>query len=69
MTKQDAIALIDSLPDDVTWHDILYEVYVRIELEAGLADIEAGRTVSNNEVMEKIKQWRRHVPSEPQSNA
>ncbi|MEI8135269.1 MAG: hypothetical protein WCH46_09405 [bacterium] len=30
--------LIDSLPDGATWKDLLYEIYVRQEIELGLLD-------------------------------
>ena len=33
--KEEARQLVEQLPDDVTWKDVLYEVYVRQKLEAG----------------------------------
>jgi len=41
--KEEAKQLIDSLPDNSSWSDLMYEIYVRKEIETGLADIEAGR--------------------------
>lgn len=41
--KQALHALADQLPEDVTWKDVVYEIYVRQEIEAGLKDIEEGR--------------------------
>lgn len=35
--------LIERLPDDMTWQDLMYEIHVRQSIEAGLADSEAGR--------------------------
>ena len=57
MTKQEVIAMIESLPDDVTTDGILYELYVRTSIEAGFADIEAGRTVSHEEVKRMVENW------------
>ena len=43
--KEEARRLIDRLPDDATWEDIQYEVYVRQAIDAGLKDSQEGRTV------------------------
>ena len=34
--KQQAHDLVDSLPDDATWDDLMYKVYVRKAIEAGI---------------------------------
>ena len=33
--KQKARNLIDKLPDNSTWDDLMYEIYVRQAIEAG----------------------------------
>ncbi len=43
--KDEARRLIEELPDDASWDDLMYEIYVRQAVEAGLADSEAGRTM------------------------
>jgi predicted transcriptional regulator len=48
--KRTAHQLIDSLPDDTTWEALLYTLQVRHDIEAGLADVEAGRVYSTEEV-------------------
>ncbi len=48
--KEEAKQLIESLPEDSTWDDLMHEIYVRQTIEVGLADSEAGRTVSVGEV-------------------
>jgi predicted transcriptional regulator len=35
--------LIEALPDDATWQDVLYALELRGDVEAGLADAKAGR--------------------------
>jgi hypothetical protein len=42
--KQVAHELIDKLPDDASWDDVVYEMVTRREIEAGLADSEANRS-------------------------
>jgi hypothetical protein len=44
--KEDARRLIDRLPENATWDDLMYEIYVRLAIEAGLADSEASRITS-----------------------
>lgn len=41
--KADAHRLIDSLPANATWDDIMQTIYVRQCIEAGLDDSAAGR--------------------------
>jgi predicted transcriptional regulator len=53
--KEEARRLVDRLPDDSTWNDLMHEIYVRQSIEKGLADSEAGRTTSVEEVSAKIR--------------
>jgi hypothetical protein len=53
--KQKARNLIDKLPDNSTWDDLMYEIYVRQAIEAGLADSEAEKVISVAEVRTKFK--------------
>lgn len=48
--KEEARKLVENLPDDVTWDDLMYRIYVRQSIEAGLADSEADRVVDVEEV-------------------
>ena len=36
--KNEALRLVEKLPEDVTWDDIMHAIYVRQSVEAGLAD-------------------------------
>ena len=49
--KEEAAELVSNMPDDATWSDLIYSIYVRRSIEEGLADIEAGRTYSTEEVL------------------
>ena len=48
--KEEASKLIDKLPDDSTWDDLMHEIYVRQAIEGGLADSEANRVTSVEQV-------------------
>ncbi len=52
--KNAARQIIDHLPDQATWDDIMYELYVKQKIEEGLADIEAGRTVPHEQVKAEL---------------
>ena len=39
------VRLLDNLPDKATWDDLMYQIYVRQAIEAGLKDSDEGRTV------------------------
>jgi hypothetical protein len=52
--KQEAHRLIEQLPETAAWDDLMYEIYVRQAIEAGLADSEAGRTLDVKEVRAKF---------------
>ena len=52
--KSDARRLVEALPDGATWDDLMYEIYVRQAIEAGLEDSKAGRTVDVKEVRAKF---------------
>ncbi len=48
--KQAAHELIEALPDDVSWDEVAYRMEVRASIERGLADVEAGRVISQEEI-------------------
>ena len=52
--KEEAHKIIEKLPDDSTWDDLMYEIYVRQAIEAGLEDSKAGRTIDVQEVRAKF---------------
>jgi predicted transcriptional regulator len=53
MDKDEAHKLVDRLPKNATWEDLIREVYVREAIERGLADVKAGRTTAVKEVRAK----------------
>ena len=52
--KEEARRLVERLPDDATWDDVMHEIYVRQSIEAGLTDSEAGRLTSVEDVRSKF---------------
>ena len=52
--KEQARQLLDNLPDSVTWEDVMYRIYVRQAIEAGIKDSDQGQTVDVKEVRKKF---------------
>jgi predicted transcriptional regulator len=52
--KEEARRLVDALPEDSTWEDLMYQIYVRETVESGLADGDAGRVVEVESVREEF---------------
>jgi predicted transcriptional regulator len=52
--KEEAIILIKSLPDNCSWDDIIYELYVKKKIEIGLEAAKEGRVVSHEDVKKRF---------------
>ena len=52
--KEEAKRLIDNMPRLESWDELMYQIYVRQTIEAGLADSDAGRTKPVEAVRERF---------------
>jgi len=52
--KEDAHRLIDQLPDNATWDDLMHNIYVREVIEKGLEDSHANKTRDVEDVRRKF---------------
>ena len=52
--KQAAKESIEKLPEQASWSDIMYELYVKQKIEAGLKAVAEGRTVPHEEVKRRL---------------
>jgi predicted transcriptional regulator len=52
--KQEARKVIDSLPDEATWDDLMYELYVRLKIEAGIRAADEGRVFPHEQVKQRF---------------
>jgi hypothetical protein len=43
-----------TLPDDASWEDVMYRIYVRQKIESGMKDVAQGDTVSVAEVRKRF---------------
>ncbi|MEJ2604345.1 MAG: hypothetical protein P8172_13840 [Gammaproteobacteria bacterium] len=52
--KEAARAIVDKLPEDATWDDLIYEFYVKQKIEAGLKAADEGRTNPHEEIRSRL---------------
>jgi hypothetical protein len=58
MTVKEKMAeIINELPDDSTYDEILREVAFRRMVEQGLKNSNEGKTIDNDEMERRIKSW------------
>ncbi len=55
--KEEVRRMLDQIPDDATFEDIQYHIYVREKIERGLKDIQEGNLVSQEEVEQRMSKW------------
>ena len=55
--KREALELIQQLPDNSSFEDIQYHLYVREKVEFGLRDLKKRRILSQKEVERRMKKW------------
>ncbi|HAO19759.1 MAG TPA: hypothetical protein DCQ37_04240 [Desulfobacteraceae bacterium] len=48
--KHEAHQLLESLPESVTWDDLMYRIYVRQAIESGLKDSDADKVMDVKEL-------------------
>lgn len=62
--KQALHALADQLPDNATWKDVVYEAYVRQEIEASLSEARRGEVATPDDVQAAFAKWGVQVEAE-----
>jgi predicted transcriptional regulator len=57
--KEQLIRVIQDQPDDSSAEEIIKELAFANMIERGLADSDAGRVISNEEMARRIESWRK----------
>lgn len=52
--KEEAKRLVEELPEEATWNDLMYEIYVRQQIEEGIKAADEGRVLSHEEVRQRF---------------
>ncbi len=57
--KEDLTRLIQGQPEDSSHEEIVRELAFHVMIERGLADSDAKRTISNEEMGRRIRSWQK----------
>lgn len=52
--KKQMLEMVKQLPEQATWDDIMYEIYVRKKIEAGIQAADQGRVVPHEAVKKRF---------------
>ena len=55
--KNEVRRLLDSLPDEASYEDIQYHIYVQQKIDRGLEASERGDFISDEEIEQRISRW------------
>ena len=53
---EEAKKLLDTLPDQASWDDIMYEMYVKKKIDEGLKAADEGKLISHEDVKKRFMQ-------------
>lgn len=56
--KEAVVEIVSGMPEDSTFDEILQELVFNRMVERGLADADAGRVISDDEMKRTIDSWR-----------
>lgn len=55
--KQEVIQLIQALPETATLDDIMAELYFKMQVDAGLKELDEGKGILHEEAEKRMEQW------------
>jgi hypothetical protein len=55
--KEEIRRMLDTLPDDATWEDVQYSIYVRERIERGRREADEGKVIDQVEIERRMKPW------------
>jgi predicted transcriptional regulator len=55
--KEQVIQMIQSLPEDITIDDIMSELYFKLQVDAGLRELDEGKGIPHEDVEKRMSKW------------
>lgn len=55
--KQQVLTMIETLPDEITIDDIMAELYFKMQVDAGLQEMDEGKGLTHEEAKEQLSKW------------
>jgi predicted transcriptional regulator len=55
--KEEILRMLETLPEDATWEDVQYSIYVRERIERGRREADQGKLLEQEEVENRMERW------------
>ena len=55
--KQQVIQMIQSLPEEVSIDEIMAELYFKLQVDAGLKELDEGKGTPHDEIETRMSKW------------
>ncbi len=55
--KEQVKRMVDAMPDDVTVDDIIAELFFKIQVDAGLKELDEGKGIPHDLVKDRMSRW------------
>ncbi|MEK7826220.1 MAG: hypothetical protein AAB299_00550, partial [Thermodesulfobacteriota bacterium] len=55
--KEEMRHILEQLPDNATWDDVQYHIYVRQKIDRGLDDVAQGRLLTEEDFDRRMRRW------------
>lgn len=55
--KQQVIQMIRELPEDITIDDVMAELYFKVQVDAGLRELDEGKGIPHEDVEKRMSKW------------
>lgn len=55
--KEQVLKMIESLPENITVDEIMAELYFKLQVDAGLKELDEGKGIPHEEVEKRMSKW------------
>lgn len=55
--KEQVIQMIQALPDNITVEDVMEELYFKLQVDAGLKELDEGKGIPHEDVEKRVSKW------------
>lgn len=52
--KKEAIKIVNNLPEDATWEDLIYQIYVKEKVEKSIKEVDEGNVLSHDQAKKRL---------------
>jgi predicted transcriptional regulator len=55
--KEQVIRMVEDLPEDATIDDVMAELYFKLQVDAGLKELDEGKGIPHEEIEKRMAKW------------